>query len=358
MTNARRAGERYHLIRRNASYNDLIAIKSFPLFKKGPYKGGLTIVQQDKRSYPYKELANRTIGYIRDKSTQPVGLEGTFNNYLTGITGKRLEQKVSGGEMVPINAENEIEPQNGKDVYTTIDVGIQDVAENALKKTLQKNNADHGCVVVMDVKTGAIKAIANLGKDASGDYIEKFNYAVGEMHEPGSTFKLASMLSLLQDKYININDTVDTEHGRKVYSRQVMVDAEEHAQSRVTIKTCFAISSNVGVSKLVYQNYNSRPEQYLQHLRDLQLDKPVGIELTGESAPDIKNTHDKRWSGVSLPWMAVGYELEISPIRLLSLYNAVANSGVMMKPYLVSSVREFGKPVEEYKPTVLDSKNL
>jgi len=205
----------------------------------------------------------------------------------------------------------------------------------------------------MEVKTGAIKAIANLGKNEAGNYIEKFNYAVGEVREPGSTFKTASMLALLQDGYVKLSDTIDTEHGRKSYFGQIMQDAEQHPESRVTVKTCFAISSNVGVSKLIYQNYNKQPEKYLQHLRDLQLDKPIGLEIPGEAIPYIKNTKDKHWSKVSLPWMSVGYELNISPLRLITLYNAIANNGVMMKPYLVSSIQEFGKPVKEFHPQVL-----
>lgn len=353
LINARKARERYHLIKRNVSYTELLQLKTFPLFKEGQYKGGFIALQQNKRTYPYKELANRTIGYLRDVTVKPVGLEAMFNDYLTGVKGKRLMQKVSGGEWMPINSENEIESKNGKDVVTTLDVFIQDVAENALLKTLIKNNADHGCVIVMDVKTGMIKAIANLGKNESGNYIEKYNYAVGESHEPGSTFKLASMLALLQDGYIKLSDTVDTEYGKKFFFNQLMQDAEQHPQSRVTVKTCFAISSNVGVSKLVYQHYNKQPEKYLQHLRQLQLDQPVGIEIPGEVIPYIKNTQDKHWSKVSLPWMSVGYELKISPIRLLTLYNAVANNGVMMKPYLVSSIQEYGKPVKEFQPEVL-----
>ncbi len=353
LINARKARERYHLIKRSVSYTELLQLKTFPLFKEGQYKGGFIALQQNKRTYPYRELANRTIGYLRDVTVKPVGLEAMFNDYLTGVVGKRLMQKVSGGEWMPINSENEIEPKNGKDVITTLDVFIQDITENALLKTLIKNNADHGCVIVMDVKTGMIKAIANLGKNESGNYIEKYNYAVGEAHEPGSTFKLASMLALLQDDYIKLSDTVDTEYGRKVFFNQLMQDAEQHPQSRVTVKTCFAISSNVGVSKLVYQNYNKQPEKYLQHLRQLQLDQPVGIEIPGEVTPYIRNTQDKHWSKVSLPWMSVGYELKISPLRLLTLYNAVANNGVMMKPYLVSSIQEYGKPVKEFHPEVL-----
>ena len=353
LTNARKNNERYHLLKREISYTQLQAIKNFPIFRDGQYKGGLIVTQKNKRSYPFRVLANRTIGYVRDNGTKPVGLEAKFNNDLIGTQGKRLMQKISGGIWMPVNDDNELAPKNGKDIITTIDVSIQDIAENALLKTLLKNNADHGCVIVMDVKTGAIKAIANLGRDKDSVYKELYNYAIGEAHEPGSTFKLASMLSLLEDGYIKLTDTIDTEHGHKIYGKQNMKDAEDHGESRVTIKKCFAISSNVGVSKLVNQNYYKNPDKFLKHLRDLKLDQPVGIEIPGERKPYIKNDSDKLWSAsVSLPWMSVGYELNITPLRLLTLYNAVANNGVMMKPYIVQAIQEYGQTSQEFAPVI------
>ncbi|MEI7801445.1 MAG: penicillin-binding protein [Bacteroidota bacterium] len=357
LVDAHKNREGYHLLKREISYTQLLKLKNFPILRDGQYKGGLIVLQKNKRAYPFQVLANRTIGYVRDNGTKPVGLEAKFNGDLNGVKGKRLMQKLSGGTWMPVNSDNELDPQNGKDIITTLDVSIQDVAENALKKTLEKNNADHGCVIVMDVKTGAIKAIANLGRSKDSTYWEKYNYALGEAHEPGSTFKLASMLAMFEDGYIKLTDSIDTEHGRKEYAGgQMMRDAEDHGESTVTVKKCFAISSNVGVSKLVYQNYQKNPEKYLQHLRDLQLDQPVGIDIPGERVPYIKNTKDKLWSRVSLPWMAVGYELNITPLRLLTFYNAVANNGVMMKPYIVQSIQEYGQPIKEYQPYIINKK--
>ncbi len=356
LVNAKHAKERYHLVGSNVPYTDLMRLKKFPLFKLGQNKGGFIVIQKNKRVYPYNLLAKRTVGYVRDNKIQAVGLEARFNGVLTGEPGKRLMQKVNGGNWIPLNDEQEVDPENGKDVYTTLDLGLQDLAENALMKTLVKNKADHGCVVVMETKTGKIKAMANLGKIKDSTYAETFNYAIGEAHEPGSTFKLASMMSLLEDGYININDTVDIEYGKKRYFNQVMKDAEESATTRMSIKSAFAHSSNVGVSKLVTQYYSRNPEQYIAHLRKFGLDKPIGFEVPGESSPDIKGTADARWSRVSLPWMSVGYELNMTPLRLLTFYNAVANDGVMMKPYIVEAVKEYGKPVTEFKPEVLDPK--
>jgi len=354
--NARKRGDRYFLVNKNVTYPQLQTLKTFPIFRLGQFKGGFIAVQHNKRVYPYKELANRTIGYMRDASVQPVGLEGKFNDQLTGIPGKRLMQKVNGGQFLPINDKNEIDPQNGKDITTTIDVNLQDVAEDALMKSLTENKADHGCCVVMDVKTGAVKAIANLGKSGDGSYNEDYNYAVGECHEPGSIFKLASMISLLEDGYVNLNDTVDLELGVHQYWGQTMHDAEHHNLRRVNVISAFAHSSNVGISKLVNENYNKDPEKFLQHLRDLGLDKKLNVEVPGEQQPYIKNTKDKTFTRYSLPWMAVGYEVKVSPLQILALYNAVANNGTMMKPYFVQSVQEFGKPEEQFQPIVLKQK--
>ncbi|HZF99776.1 MAG TPA: penicillin-binding transpeptidase domain-containing protein, partial [Chitinophagales bacterium] len=330
LINARKNRSRYHLIRNNVSYTQMLKLKKFPLFELGQHKGGVIIIQKNKRLYPYEVLAKRTIGYVRENNVQPVGLEGQFNQHLTGEPGKRLMQKVSGGNWIPLNDDNEIESRNGRDVYTTIDISLQDIAENALEKTLIKNNANHGCAIVMEVATGKIRALANLGKMENGKYGETFNYAVGEALEPGSTFKLASMLALIEDGYVTPDDIVDVEYGRKQFFTQIMKDSEAHNKTKVTIKECFAISSNVGISKLVAQCYAKNPEGYLEHLRKMQLDQKTGIEVPGESKPYIKNTKDKHWSRVSLPWMSVGYETNISPLRMLTVYAAVANNGTMM----------------------------
>ena len=353
---ARARGERYFLVKKNLTYPQLQAIRRFPIFRFGQFKGGFIAIQHNERAYPFKELANRTIGYMRDATVQPVGLEGKFNDQLTGIPGKRLMQKVSGGEFLPINDKNEIDPQIGKDIITTIDVNLQDVAEEALKKTLIANKADHGCCVVMDVKTGGIRAIANLGKNDDGNYSEDYNYAVGESHEPGSTFKLASMIALLDDGYVNLYDTVDLEQGTHQYWNQTMHDAEHHNLGRVSVLSAFAHSSNVGISKLVNEYYSQNPEKYLQHLRDLGLNKKLHVEVPGEQQPYIKSTKDKTFTRFSLPWMSVGYEVKISPLQILTLYNAVANNGKMMKPYLVMDIDEYGKPEQVFQPVVLKEK--
>lgn len=358
LTRARNNGARYFLIHRNVSYPQYLAIKKFHLFRLGQNSGGLIAIQINKRIYPYQLLANRTIGYTRDATVQPVGLEGNFNSELSGVNGRRLYQKISGGAWVPINSENELEPQNGKDIITTIDINLQDVAENALMNAVVKNKADHGSVMVMDVKTGEIKAIANLGLMPDGTYTEKFNYAVGESNEPGSTFKLASVIAMLEDGLVKITDTVDVERGHHLYyGGQMMNDAEEHNLTRISLKEAFAHSSNVGISKLVVQNYEKNPDQFLNHLHELHLDSKINLEIPGVSSPVIQTkSGGAHWSRFSLPWMSVGYELQVSPLQILTLYNAVANNGVMVKPHLVSSIEEYGKPVKVFGTEILNPK--
>lgn len=351
---ARKNKERYHLIKSNVSYVELQQLKQFPIFKLGRNTGGLIVLQHNKRVYPYDYLAKRTIGYVRDNNIQPVGIEAFENALLKGIPGKQLMQKAGNGIWLPLNDEQEVEPKHGKDVYTTLDVGLQDLAEHALMKSLLKHNAHHGCVIVMEVSTGKIKAIANMGMIKDSVYHELMNYAVGEALEPGSTFKLASMLALFEDGYIKPEQIVDVELGRKVFFNQVMKDAEEHGFREISVRSLFAHSSNVGVSKLVYQYYSKNPDKYLAHLRRLNLDQLTGIEIPGEKKPRIKTTKDTDWSKVSLPWMSVGYEINMTPLRLLTLYNAVANNGKMMKPYLIESVREYNNIIQKNEPVVVN----
>lgn len=354
LINARKAGSRYFLIARNVTYPELQEIKRWPLFRLGRYKGGLIAVQTNKRTMPFQMLAHRTIGYVRE-GVKPVGLEGSYDKQLAGVRGRRLMQRIAGGTWIPVNDDNEIMPEHGKDIITTLDINLQDVTENALLKVLRKHNADHGSAVVMEVKTGKIRAIANLGISENGDYWETYNYAVGEAAEPGSTMKLVALLALLEDGYIDINDSVDLEKGAVQFHKVKMVDSEEHNLRKVSIRQAFEISSNVGISKIVSRYYGSQPEKYIEHLRNLQLDKKLDMEIDGEAMPSINGPKSKGWSGTSLPWMAVGYEMAVTPMQILMLYNAVANDGKMMKPYLVSQIQQRGKG-EKFKPQVVMEK--
>lgn len=352
---ARRNGERYYLIHRDITYPDLKQLQKFPIFRLGKYRGGLIVISHYKRELPYKNLAKRTIGYESAESPNKiyVGLEGSFSKNLQGIGGKRLMRRIGSSNWVPVDIENEVEPQNGSDIITTMDINIQDLAESALMKELIADSADHGCVIVMEVKTGYIKAIVNLGKTGKGDYGEVFNYAVGESSEPGSTFKLASFLVALEDGKFDLNTPVSTGNGTVFFSGRKMEDSHR-GYGTLTAQQVFEKSSNVGTSKLIYSAYADEPQRYIDGLYRMSLNKMLNIQIGGEARPYIKSTHDKWWSAVSLPWMSIGYEISLTPLQLLTLYNAVANNGKMVKPILVKEILKNGQVEQTFPPEIIN----
>lgn len=353
LVSARKKGVRYQLIKRNVKYTDLQKLKTFSIFSRGQYKGGLIYTQQNKRVRPFKILAERTIGYERE-GVKPIGLEGAYSHYLEGINGKRLMKKIAGGVWMPITDENEIEPLDGSDIYTTIDVNLQDVAENALKNQLELNEADHGCVVLMEVETGAIKAIANLQRDKNGFYNESYNFAIGESTEPGSVFKLASLMVAFEDGYLTLEDMVNTEDGTTKFYDRTMKDSHEGGSGIINVQKAFEASSNVGISKLIYKNYANKPQQFVDRLYKMNLGKKLGIEIAGEGQPLIKNTDDPSWSGITLPWMSIGYEIHLTPLQVLTFYNAVANDGKMVKPKMVTHINQRGQTIKEIQTEVIN----
>lgn len=344
--------DRYFLLKRDVPFNQYQELRSFPMFRLGKNKGGMIAESKSKRINPFKLLANRTIGLARENS-QSVGLERTYNDYLKGVTGKRLMRRIAGGTYVPVDG-YDIEPENGRDVVTTIDVNMQDIVETALMNMMVQNEADHGTCILMEVKTGKIKAIANLGKQPDGNgYWEDMNYAL-QVAEPGSTFKLATVIAVLEDRYATMNSMVNMDGGHWQVGRRTVFDSEPHpGPQNVTIKHAFELSSNVGMAKIAYQFYNRQPNKFVGHLKRLRLDQFTGIDLIGEGRPVIKTTASKTWSATTLPWMAFGYEVLISPLQTCMLYNAVANNGKMMKPYLVNSIQEYGQVEKQFEPTVL-----
>lgn len=355
LVEARRAGERYHLIARNVDYTHLKQIRKFPIFRKGQFKGGIIYIQQNKRAKPFKGLASRTIGYKRE-GVQPVGLEGAYDEYLSGVSGKRLMQKISGGVWKPLNDENEIEPQDGSDLITTIDINIQDVAESALRNQLEKQEADHGCVILMEVATGDIKAIVNLTRGEDGTYYEGYNYAIGEATEPGSTFKLASVIAMLEEGTVDIGDSVDTEKGIAKFAGKNMKDSDydKGGHGKITFQETFELSSNIGTAKFVTQTFGKDPQKYVDRLIKMHLNDSLGIEIPGEANPRIINTMHSQWSGTTLPWMSIGYEVLMTPMQILTFYNAVANNGAMVKPKFVKEIRNRGKVEKVIDTEVID----
>ncbi len=356
LNSARKAKDRYVLLKRNVAYKDLQTLKTFPIFRKGK-KGGLVTLQTNRRERPFQMLAGRTIGMAR-QGIKPVGLEGAFDSVLTGISGKRLMQKIAGDVWRPINDENEVEPKDGSDLYTTIDINIQDVAQSALLKALIKNEASHGCAVLMEVKTGAIKAISNLTK-AKGDsmaYVESLNYALGYPTEPGSTFKLASMLATIDEYNISLEEKIQVGNGECMYYDRKMKDAHAPTEPVINVQRAFETSSNVGISKTVTKYFSKNPKAFIAKLNSFHLNQKLGLSIPGEGVPRIKQVKDKDWYGTSLPWISIGYESLVTPLQTLTLYNAIANNGKMVKPRFVKEVRKNGIIVKQYDTEVIDEK--
>ncbi|MDA9563752.1 transpeptidase family protein [Flavobacteriales bacterium] len=353
LVSAREGGARYHLIKRNVKYTQLKKMRQFPVFKRGKYKGGFIFMQQNKRQRPFRQLAARTIGSDRE-GVKPVGLEGAYRTELKGIEGKRLMQKIGGGVWMPLNADNEIEPEDGCDLITTIDVNIQDVAQRALEEQLTSHNADHGCVVLMEVRTGDVKAIANLSRGEDGSYYEQYNYAIGESTEPGSTFKLASVIAALEEGLVDIDDSVETGRGAYQFYDQVMRDSKYGGHGKMTFGEALVVSSNIGISKVVVDAYAKNPQAFVDRLYKMNLHQALDVEIAGEGRPLIKNTKDKSWSGVTLPWMSIGYEVQMTPLQILTFYNAFANEGRMVKPKFVSEIQKRGKTVRKIKTQVIN----
>jgi cell division protein FtsI (penicillin-binding protein 3) len=351
----RRNKSRYVLIHRDVTYPQLNEMRRFPIFRKGKYKGGMIVLAQYDRELPYKSLARRIIGYESGDGNKKVfvGLEGAFTKNLEGVNGQRLVRRISGRAWMPADPESHIEPQNGDDVVTTLDVNLQDLAESALRKELIADSADHGCVILMEVKTGYLRAMANLGRTKKGTYEEIFNYAIGESQETGSTFKLASFLVALNDGKIDLETPINCSGGITTFSGRKMEDSH-HGLGVITALQVFEKSSNVGTSRMIHTAYAENPQQYIDGLYKIGINRPLGLQIAGEGKPYIKTTKSKYWSALSLPWMSIGYEISLAPIHLLTLYNAVANNGVMVKPLFVREIRRNGRVMQRFNPVVIN----
>lgn len=354
---ARATNNRYYLIARNLSYTDYIKIKGFPLFKLGAYKGGIIVEQKTVREHPIGKIAERTIGYERKTPAGTYdgkGIEWAYRKYLNGKDGKILKQKIAKGQWKPIRDVNEVDPQDGYDVISTIDVYIQDIAHHALLKQLQEYEADHGCVVVMETETGKVRAIANLGRANDGTYYETTNYAVAESHEPGSTFKLVDLMAILEDKVADTSTVYDTNGGEIRYSGKAVRDSHKGGYGKISLARGFELSSNTVMVQAVYENYKNNPSKFVNHVNSYGLNKKLNMDFEGEGRPFIPQPSDKSWSNISLPWMAFGYGVSVTPMQTLAFYNAVANNGVMVKPQFVSEIKEWNKTIVKMEKEVIN----
>ncbi len=353
----RNAGNRYLLLKRNATFDEMKRISEFPILRRGQFRGGLIVERKSRRVKPFQSLASRTIGLDRPNAPN-VGLEAAFDDYLRGERGERVLQRISGANWVPVGDISASNPQRGADVITTIDTDIQDVVHNALKRGIEHHRARMGVAVVMRTETGEIVAISNLERK-NGLLVESYNHAIGSLIEPGSLFKLPSIMAMLEDGLVSLDEKVDLNRGQTRICNRILRDSEPHDLELTSVRESFEMSSNVGIAKLAVERYSqtNTEEAFISRLKNFGLDKMTGIELAGEAKPYIKDAGDvsANWSCLSLPWMSFGYELSLTPLQMLTFYNAVANNGKMMRPQLVRELQRDGRSIRKFKPEVLDA---
>lgn len=359
LENARMNNNRYMLVAKNLSYSKLKKIKSLPIFNLPSFKGGIIIEQQIKREHPLGKIAERTIGYelkSLNGNYFRVGIEGAFGTYLRGEEGRRLKQRIANGQWKPINDVNEKEPTQGYDVFTTINLNIQDIAHSALLEQLEKYKADHGSAVVMESRTGKIRAIVNLGRTTENTYYEKLNYAVGELNEPGSTFKLISMIAALEDKVVDPEQLIDTGNGEIIfYNKYKVRDTKKGGYGLIPASKVFESSSNTGMVNIVYNHYKDDPSKFVNRLYNMGINRSLGLSIKGEPEPKIPYPTDKDWDGLDLPWMAYGYGVAMTPLQILSFYNAIANDGELLRPKFIEKIANAGeKPQKIFKKEILN----
>ncbi len=361
LNEAYRSGNRgFMLTPRKVDYTELQKIKKFPILRRGRFGGGMIVEQENKRITPLGILAYRTIGGLNKGVYGGVhgnigytGLEGAYEQYLKGEDGISYKQNLSGRWVT----RTEIEPRDGMDVITTINVKLQDIAESALYNQLKETNSDWATAILMEVETGEIKAVANLGLE-NGDYYENYNYALGHAgcYEPGSTFKLISLMVAMEDGLVDTSDVYDTGNGVWKYKDRTIYDSDwrHGGHGKMTVKQIFEKSSNVGVAQIITSCYEKNPKEYVDRVYNFGVNKPLGVEVKGEGQPLFKYPGDKDWWGTTLAWMSYGYETKMTPLQILCFYNAVANNGKMVKPHLVKEIRDKGALEKEYNPEILN----
>jgi cell division protein FtsI (penicillin-binding protein 3) len=350
---ARQKGNQYLMLTRDLiGYQQKKEMESWPIFREGRLGGGVIFTKTDKRFRPFSNLAFRTIGFLNEND-YGAGLEYSFNDYLAGQNGKALFQKISGGSWRPLYDGTEVRPKDGYDIQTTIDINLQDVAESALLSHLVQHDADMGCVVVMEVATGEIKAISNLKKLSSGRYGEVYNYAVGShgLREPGSTMKLASYIALLEERDLKLSDSIKTGDGELKFYKETVRDHKPGGYGTISLQEAFEKSSNIAIAKLIDETFRENPQRFLDYFKTMGLTEPLGFQMIGEGKPKVPPLN--QWSGITLPWMAYGYGLEFTPLQILTLYNAVANNGKMIRPLLVKSIRQVDREINTYKTSII-----
>ncbi|MCS7003971.1 MAG: transpeptidase family protein [Cytophagales bacterium] len=361
---ARAEGKRYKLLSKQyVTYKQKKQIEQWPLLKEGRITGGIVWEKTEKRFRPFEDLARRTIGFILEDDTTDIlkgrGLEYSFHKELSGTNGKALFQKIAGGFWKPVGGNALTQPQNGMDIHTTLDIEIQEFAHQVLKEALEKHQANYGCIIFMEVKTGEIKCMVNLG-ESEGTYIEDYNYAVGSqgVTEPGSTWKLVTMMAALEeDSDLELTDSVQTGDGKYLfYEDCIMTDATPVGYGMISVQEVFERSSNIGVSKIVFKTFADKPEKLIEYIEKWKFHQPLPFQMEGVGTPFVTRPKGQGWSGCSLPWLAIGYEVKISPLQMLTFYNAVANNGKMIQPIIVNKITRGNQVIKRFFARTLNEK--
>ncbi|PWJ56552.1 cell division protein FtsI (penicillin-binding protein 3) [Dyadobacter jejuensis] len=341
---------------REISHLEREKIKEWPFFRREKKGGGGKFETIYRRYKPFSPMADRTIGGINPKTGRGyIGIEASFDKKLEGNPGIGWVERVEGGLKIPVGDALNVRPSAGKDVYTTLDMNYQDMAEHALRKQLIATNANYGCVVVMEVATGAIKAMTNLTRRGEGRYEEVYNYALAGSNDPGSTFKLPTMMAILEETKINPDQVyVNTGTGSYRYRGTTVSDSKRGGYGNISATQVFEKSSNIGILLLMQRYFFSKPDKYLSYLKQFHLTQPTGIHMKGEKPPFIKDRSHKQWSSYSLFWMSHGYEMGMTPLQTLTFYNAVANDGYWVRPMLVREIRSAETVEDKVEPYVED----
>ena len=355
MLDARATNKQYIVLnRKQINYQAKKEMSQWPVFREGRYRGGVIFEKIDVRYRPFSKLSRRTVGFVNENGNG-AGLEYSFNYALGGQDGEALFQKIAGSTWKPVYDARNVKSKDGLDIHTTIDINLQDVAETSLYRAMEKHHADEGTVVVMEVKTGHIKAISNLTREGNA-YYEKLNHAVGGLYEPGSTFKLVTMMALLEESDIRLADSIATGNGEHTFYKNKVRDHHDGGLGTITIRQAFELSSNVAMAKLVDQHFGSKPSRFITYLDKLALSNPLDLQIDGGGNPKINRPSDKGWSGITLPWMAYGYGFEITPLHTLVLYNAIANDGKMISPMFVTAISRADRVTTQFHTEVIAAK--
>ena len=360
LKNEKNNGNRYIPLLKNISRQQVEEVKKFPILKYGSVRGGLIIENKIKREYPLGKIAERTIGYERideNEDYRGVGLEHAFGNYLRGRNGHMVKRKISNGQWKVLDNNLNKNPINGLDIKTTLNTYMQDIVHDYLLEQTEKYQADHSTAILMEVNTGKIKAISNFGRTEKGKYYEKLNYGIGESIEPGSTFKLMTMIAALEDQVIDTLKTIDTENGIVDFYGFKVRDSRKGGYGKINAMDVFRLSSNTGIVKIISDAYNGESEKFVNRLFNMGINEPINLGVKGEPRPKIPHPSDSNWNGLSLPWMSYGYGVLLTPLQILSFYNAVANDGEMVKPtFLESTIKLGSKDKNQFKKTVINPK--